>query len=50
MEKHAKPAKKLIKALVNAILNPSPMIGLFTGLKLEYDVIVPMQMPSEKKI
>jgi hypothetical protein len=26
------------------------MIGLFTGLKLEYDVIVPMQIPREKKI
>ena len=50
MEKHAKPAKKLIKAFVNAILNPSPIIGLFLGLKLEYDVIVPMQIPSEKKI
>ena len=50
MEKHANPAMKLIKAFVNAILNPSPMIGLFTGLKLEYDVIVPMQIPREKKI
>lgn len=49
-EKQAKPAMKLIKAFVRAIFIPSPIIGLLVGLKLEYDVIVPMQIPREKKI
>ena len=41
---------KLIKAFVKAILIPSPIMGLLTGLKDEYDVMVPMQIPREKKI
>jgi len=50
IEKTAKPAMKLIQALMQQIRKLSPMIALSLLLKLAYEVMVPMQIPREKKI